>query len=241
MQTGLYVSLSSQIALDRRLTTLADNVANSTTVGFRATEVKFNQVVSDQKVADVAFVSQGNEFISTRSGGITETGGPLDFALKGEAWFQVETPSGPTLTRDGRFTLTDLGELVTLNGYPVLDAGGGPIQIDASNGPIQLSADGQLNQGGRPVAALGLFEADLSGGFVRAGNSGIIPSIAPEPVVDRIDAGVVQGYIEESNVNAIGEMTQLIQVTRAFESIASLMRDSEESMNEAVRTLGGSK
>ena len=241
MQTGLYVSLSSQIALDRRLTTLADNVANSTTVGFRATEVKFNQVVSDQKVADVAFVSQGNEFISTRSGGITETGGPLDFALKGEAWFQVDTPSGPTLTRDGRFTLTDLGELVTLNGYPVLDAGGGPIQIDVSNGPIQLSADGQLNQNGRPVAALGLFSADLSGGFVRAGNSGIIPSIAPEPVVDRVDAGVVQGYVEESNVNAIGEMTQLIQVTRAFESIASLMRDSEESMNEAVRTLGGSK
>ncbi len=241
MQTGLYVSLSSQIALDRRLTTLADNVANSTTVGFRATEVKFNQVISDQKVADVAFVSQGNEFISTRSGGITETGGPLDFALKGEAWFQVETPSGPTLTRDGRFTLTDLGELVTLNGYPVLDSGGGPIQIDVSNGPILLSSDGQLNQGGRPVAALGLFSADLSGGFVRAGNSGVIPSIAPEPVVDRVDAGVVQGYVEESNVNAIGEMTQLIQVTRAFESIASLMRDSEESMNEAVRTLGGSK
>ena len=241
MQTGLYVSLSSQIALDRRLTTLADNVANSTTVGFRATEVKFNEVVSNQKVADVAFVSQGKEFISTRSGGITETGGTLDFAIKGDAWFQVETPSGPTLTRDGRFTLTDAGELVTLNGYPVLDAGGAPIQIDATNGPIQLSADGQLNQNGRPVAALGLFDADLSGGFARAGNSGIISKIPPEPVVDRIDAGVVQGYVEESNVNAIGEMTQLIQVTRAFESIASLMRDSEESMNEAVRTLGGSK
>jgi flagellar basal-body rod protein FlgF len=241
MQTGLYVSLSSQIALERRLNTLADNVANSTTVGFRATEVKFNQVVSDQKVADVAFVSQGNEFISTRSGGITETGNLLDFAIKGDAWFQVETPSGPTLTRDGRFTLTDAGELVTLNGYPVLDAGGAPIQLDAANGPILLSADGQLNQNGRPVAALGLFEADLSGGFTRAGNSGIISTIPPEPVVDRIDAGVVQGYVEESNVNAIGEMTQLIQVTRAFESIASLMRDSEESMNEAVRTLGGSK
>ncbi|MCT7665888.1 flagellar basal-body rod protein FlgF [Shinella kummerowiae] len=241
MQTGLYVSLSSQLALDRRLTTLADNVANSTTVGFRATEVKFNQVVSDQKVADVAFVSQGNEFLSTRAGGMTETGGTLDFAIKGDAWFQVETPSGPTLTRDGRFTLTDAGELVTLNGYAVLDAGGGPIQLDAANGPILLSADGQLNQNGQPIAALGLFSADLSGGFTRAGNSGIITTIAPEPVVDRLDAGVVQGYVEESNVNAIGEMTQLIQVTRAFESIASLLRDSEESMNEAVRTLGGSR
>jgi flagellar basal-body rod protein FlgF len=83
MQTGLYVSLSSQLALERRMATLADNVANSTTVGFRATEVKFNQVVSDQKTADVAFVSEGKEFLSGRSGGITETGGPLDFAIKG--------------------------------------------------------------------------------------------------------------------------------------------------------------
>ena len=57
MQTGLYVSLSSQLALDRRLTTLADNVANSTTVGFRATEVKFNQVVSDQKTAEYVDLS----------------------------------------------------------------------------------------------------------------------------------------------------------------------------------------
>ena len=156
MQTGLYVSLSSQLALERRMATLADNVANSTTVGFRATEVKFNQVVSDQKTADVAFVSEGKEFLSGRSGGITETGGPLDFAIRGEAWFQVETPSGPTLTRDGRFTLTDAGDLVTLNGYPVLDAGGGPIQIDATAGPVTLSADGQLNQAGRPVTSLGI-------------------------------------------------------------------------------------
>ena len=241
MQTGLYVSLSSQLALERRMATLADNVANSTTVGFRATEVKFNQVVSDQKTADVAFVSEGKEFLSTRSGGITETGGPLDFAIKGDAWFQVETPAGPTLTRDGRFTLTDAGELVTLNGYPVLDAGGGPIQINAAAGPITLSADGQLNQAGRPVTSLGIFQADLSGGFVRAGNSGIITTIPPEPIVDRVDAGVVQGYVEESNVNAIGEMTQLIQVTRAFESVASLIRDSEDSMKDAMNTLGGSR
>ena len=99
MQTGLYVSLSSQLALDRRLTTLADNVANSTTVGFRATEVKFNQVVSDQKVADVAFVSQGNEFISTRSGGIgassSLTGFPSLRSVAGRAGSNGPAPRLP--------------------------------------------------------------------------------------------------------------------------------------------------
>ncbi len=91
------------------------------------------------------------------------------------------------------------------------------------------------------MTSLGIFQADLSGGFVRAGNSGIITTIPPEPIVDRVDAGVVQGYVEESNVNAIGEMTQLIQVTRAFESVASLIRDSEDSMKDAMNTLGGSR
>ena len=107
--------------------------------------------------------------------------------------------------------------------------------------PKRRAAVGREGQGHQDVAALGIFEADLSAGFVRAGNSGIIPSNRPQPIVDRVDAGVVQGYVEESNVNAIGEMTQLIQVTRAFENIAALMRSSEDSMNEAVRTLGGSK
>jgi len=241
METGLYVSLSSQIALDRRLTTLADNVANANTVGFRATEIKFNDVVADNGKAKVAFVDHGKEFLSTKSGGLTETNGMLDFAIRGDAWFAVETPSGQTLTRDGRFTLTDNGDLVTLNGHPVLDAGGAPIQIDGNAGPIKISADGQLNQNGQPVAALGLFEADLSAGYVRAGNSGIIPNTAPEPVVDRIDAGVAQGYVEESNVNAIAEMTQLITVTRAFESINALLQKSESSIDSAIRTFGGSQ
>lgn len=241
METGLYVSLSSQIALDRRLTTLADNVANANTVGFRATEIKFNDVVADNGKAKIAFVDHGQEYLSTRNGGMTETKGSLDFAIKGEAWFAVQTPLGQTLTRDGRFTLTENGDLVTLNGYPVLDAGGAPIQIDGNAGPVKLSADGQLNQNGQPVAALGLFEADLSAGFVRAGNSGIIPTLAPEPVVDRIDVGVAQGFVEESNVNPISEMTQLITVTRAFESINSLLQQSESSIDNAIKTLGGSR
>ena len=131
MQTGLYVAVSSQMALEKRMNTLADNVANANTVGFRATEVKFNQLIGDNKPAQVSFVSEGKEFLNTNNGGLNRTGNTLDFAIKGDAWFSVETPGGPALTRDGRFTLTETGDLVTLKGYPVLDAGGAPIQITA--------------------------------------------------------------------------------------------------------------
>lgn len=241
MQTGIYVGISAHMALERRMNTLADNIANATTTGFRATEVKFNQVVADTQTADVSFVSQGKEYISTRNGGMKHTGNMLDFAVKGDAWFSIETPSGQALTRDGRFTLTEAGDLVTINGYPVLDAGGAPIQLNGATGAPTASSDGVLYQNGQQVGAIGLFEADMSKGFTRVSNSGVIPALPAQPVVDRIDAGLVQGYTEESNVNPIAEMTQLITVTRAFESLNSLMRDGESSFNEAIKTLGGAK
>jgi len=241
MQTGLYVAVSSQIALEKRMNTLADNVANSSTVGFRSTEVKFNQMLGDTQPTRVAFVSKGEEFLNTNNGGLNRTGNPLDFAIKGDAWFSIDTPSGPVLTRDGRFTLTEAGDLVTLRGYPVLDAGGGPIQINAGAGEIKVGADGAIHQNGTQVAVLGLFEADFSNGFVRHDNSGVIPNSQPEPVVDRFDTGVMQGYVEESNVNPVQEMSQLIMVSRAFENITALMRDSETSLDEAIKTLGGSR
>jgi flagellar basal-body rod protein FlgF len=241
MQTGLYVAVSSQIALEKRMNTLADNVANSSTVGFRATEVKFNQLLGDTRPTKVSFVSEGQEFLNTNNGGLNRTGNELDFAIKGDAWFQIDTPAGPALSRDGRFTLTETGDLVTLRGYAVLDAGGAPIRLNSQASEIKVSADGAIQQDGTQVAALGLYEANFANGFSRYDNSAVIPNTAAEPVVDRFDVGVMQGYVEESNVNPVQEMSQLIMVSRAFENITSLMRDSEGSLDEAIKTLGGSK
>lgn len=243
MQSGLYVSLSSQIALERRLTTIADNMANLNTVGFRSTEIKFDEVLSKTRNdlnASIAFVSQGNDYLATRSGELQQTSNVLDFAVKGDAWFAIDTPAGMVLTRDGRFTIQETGQLVSVRGYPVLDAGGAPIQLNRAGGPPEVGADGAIMQDGVQVATLGLFTADIREGFIRHDNSGVITVDEPQPVVDNPEVSVLQGYIENSNVNGIGEMTQLIQVNRAFESISSLITESERSMSEAIRTLGGS-
>jgi flagellar basal-body rod protein FlgF len=238
VQDGLYVALSSQIALERRLNTIADNVANASTVGFRATGVKFEDVVSGVGEKSVSFASTGDTYLSTQSGSFRETGNPFDFAIRGDAWFGIETPAGTIMTRDGRFTMLETGQLVSIEGYPVLDAGGAPIQLDPRNGAPQAGADGVLRQDGQLVAAIGLYEFNPGTNFQRYGNSGIIPNGQPEPVVDRIDVGVAQGFVEDSNVNPILEMTRLIGVQRAFEQTAALMRSSEETFGEAVRTLG---
>lgn len=238
MQNGLYVALSAQVALEKRLNTIADNVANASTVGYRATGVKFEDVVSGLGQKSVSFTSSGDTFLSTQHGGMTQTGNPFDFAIRGDAWFGIDTPAGIVMTRDGRFTLSPEGQMVTLEGHPVLDAGGAPIQLDPRNGPPEASPDGTLRQDGRLVASLGLYEFNPGPNFVRYGNSGVVPPSAPLPVVDRIEAGVAQGFVEESNVNPVKEMTKLIMVQRQFENTAALMRQTESSFSDAIKTLG---
>ncbi len=238
MQHGIYVALSSQMALDRRLTTIADNVANVGTVGFRATGVKFEDVVSGLGDQSVAFASTGDTYLSTQSGAFRETGNPFDFAIRGDGWFGIQTPQGPVMTRDGRFTMLETGEIVTLEGYPVLDAGGAPVVVNPLDGPPQAGADGTLHQQGELVGALGIYEFQPGINFTRFGNSGIVPPTPPQPMVDRIDVGVVQGFVEDSNVNPILEITRLIQVQRAFDQVSALVRDSESALEQAISQLG---
>ena len=238
MRDSLYVALSSQIALERRLDTIADNVANASTIGFRATGVKFEDVVSGTGPKSVSFASSGKTYLSGAHGALTETGNPFDFAVQGDAWFAIDTPVGTVMTRDGRFSMNENGELMSIEGHPVLDAGGAPIQLDPRNGPPKAGADGSLRQNDQLVGSIGLYNFDPGENFVRYGNSGIVPSRTPEPVTDRSDIGVAQGFLEESNVNPVLEITRLIQVQRAFENTAALMRQTDSSTDEAIKTLG---
>lgn len=241
MQSGLYVALSSQISLEKRMNTIADNLANMNTVGFRATQMKFDDVMTKVEGAKVDYVSPGQEYLSSENGAMVQTKNPLDFAIRGDAWFSVNSPQGAALTKDGRFSMLQTGEIVSLEGYSVLDAGGAPITLNAADGPPTASKDGILYQNGRPVAQLGLFEADVGPNYTRVGNTAIIPAQQPQPVVNRSDIGVMQGFIEEANVNPILQMTQMITVSRTFEYVTQLMRDGESSMSDAIRTLGGAK
>jgi flagellar basal-body rod protein FlgF len=238
MQNGLYVALSSQIALENRLNTIADNVANANTVGFRATGVKFEDLVYGTGEKAMDFVTQGNTYLSTETGPLRQTENPYDFAIRGDGWFGISTPAGTIMTRDGRFTMLETGALVTVDGYPVLDAGGAAIVLDPREGAPTAGADGTLRQNGQLMGAIGLFDFDPGPNFTRYGNSGVVPDTPPQPLVDRPDVGVVQGFVEASNVNPVKEMTRLIMVQRAFDNAAALIRESEASYSDAIKTLG---
>ena len=237
MEVGISVGLSGQIATEQRLTSLAQNVANSRTVGFRATKIRFEEVLRQADEAQVAMVSEGQEFISPRTGGMEKTGNTLDFAIAGDAWFSVQTQAGNVMTKDGRFTLDTLGALTTLSGNPVLDAGGAPIQLDPTAGPIAVGTDGGIIQNNKQVAGLGLYSFDPGLDFVRYGESAFIANDTVEPLVDRGDVSVMQGYVEQSNVNPVHEITRLIAVQRGFEQNVAAVEKSEDSLQRLIQAL----
>ncbi|GJD52849.1 Flagellar basal-body rod protein FlgG [Methylobacterium crusticola] len=238
MQNGLYVALSSQIALEKRLTTTANNVANMATSGFRAEETRFAALLAQAGKGAVAFVGTGDTYLSRAAGPASKTDGALDVAVQGDAWLGVGGPSGPLYTRDGRMAMDATGQLRTLAGQPVLDPGGSPLLLDPQAGPPTIGRDGSIVQGTTPVGALGLFTLDPKAALSRAATNAVSASLPGRPVQDFTAIGVVQGFVEGSNVNPILEMTKLITVQRAFESAAAATSEAESSLQGAIKSLG---
>lgn len=238
MQPSLYVSLSGQMALMRRLDTVAHNVANVSTAGFRAEEIKFDELLSEKTDSPTAFVSAGSTYISRKAGEITRTENPFDVAVTGDAWLAFQGPGGPVYTRDGRMTMTPEGELRTLNGYPVLDVGGAPIQLNPTAGAPAIASDGTISQGLTRAGALGLFTIPDQAKLARFENSGVLPDVAAQPALDFNRVGVMQGFMEQANVNPVSEISRLIQIQRSFDSISNTLTRSEETLSSAVRALG---
>ncbi|WP_245944042.1 flagellar basal-body rod protein FlgF [Acuticoccus kandeliae] len=238
MSSDIYVSLSGQIAMDTRLATVANNVANMRTGGFRAELVTFDTVLSDYRRDQVAFAAVDTVTIDRTPGPIEVTGNPLDVAIVGDGWFGVATPSGLAYTRDGRFTISPEGDLQTLTGYGVADEGGAPIQVQPADGPLAIGGDGTITQSGRVVGVLGLFSIAPEAGLTRYGDSAVLSDRPAEPIADRVANGVRQGYREGSNVNAVQSITELIEIQRAFERADSAAKDRYASLEQAVRILG---
>lgn len=228
------------MALQKRMETIAQNVANLSTAGYRAEEVRFESILSDISQSPTAFASRGETYLSRQSGGFTQTENRLDVAIKGDAFLAINTPAGQVYTRDGRFKMSPEGELQTLNGHPVLDVGGAPIQLNPAGGDLKIAANGAISQDGQQVGAIGMFTIDPNAKLKRYENSGVIPDIAAEPALDFSKVGLAQGYIENANVNPVSEITKMIMVSRSFEAVTNAMKQADSQESESIRALGPS-
>src|SRR4051794_9310015 len=142
MQSALYVGLSAQVTLEKRLQTIANNVANISTAGFRTDVVKFETILSRAAANPVAFSTAGDNIISREAGSVTETGNPLDVAVVGQGWLAFAGPNGTVYTRDGRLQIAPNGDIQTMTGFPVVDPGGAQIIVDPTGGPLSIASSG---------------------------------------------------------------------------------------------------
>jgi flagellar basal-body rod protein FlgF len=241
IENAQLIGLSRQIALQRQMDVVANNMANMTTTGFKAEQVLFEEYVMpvardrDFLRADqpLSFVQDWATIHDLSAGGMEQTGSDLDVALQGDGFFAVQTPSGDRWTRAGNFQLSSTGALVDSNGNPVLGEGG-PISFGPEETGILIGADGSVSSSAGAKGKLRLVEFDRPQALVREGSnlfSGGTPRAA-------VNTRAIQGFVEGSNVSGISEMSEMIRVTRAYESIASLTQRQDDLRRSAIQRLG---
>ena len=169
-------------------------------------------------------------------GSLNETGNSFDFAIEGDAFFRVQTAEGERYTRNGQFTIDDQGQLTTQAGQ-VVQGDGGPIVVDFEKGPVAVGPDGTVSQGQEIIGKLAVYRFDDRASLEKTGDnlfrnvSNLQPQAAP-------DAKVRQGMLEASNVKPILEMTRLIEISRAYESVTRMMESTNELTRRSVERLG---
>ncbi|MGV9005164.1 MAG: flagellar basal-body rod protein FlgF [Brevundimonas sp.] len=242
MENATYIGLSRQMTLRRELDIVANNIANANTSGFKTEQLLVGTEIGTRARNDnvrpgVSFVLDNGVGRDFGQGALTQTSRPLDFAIEGEGtFFKLQDGAGEAYTRDGAFTLDPEGRLTTQAGVPVL-GDGGEIILNPALGEPAVAADGTISQNGRPAGRLGLVRFDTLGAIEKGGD-GLYRNTSNAVAIDATDARVRQGMLETSNVNSILEITNLINVSRAYETITRMMEQTTDLSKRAVERLG---
>lgn len=237
MDNASYTTLTRQSGLLREMQSVANNIANMSTTGFRREGVVFSEHVKalEDGGASLSMASAHARATDTRQGPLTMTGGTYDFAIEGEGFFVVRTPEGEFLTRAGSFTPGPEGELLTPDGAEVLDSGGSPIFVPLGTTSVSLAPDGTLAADGQPIAQLGIvepidpLELTRQEGTRFNAPSGYAPVEFPN---------AMQGFLEGSNVSPVAEITRMIEVQRAYELGQNFLNSEDERIRSVLRSFG---
>lgn len=237
MENATYTALTRQSGLMNEMRVVANNLANVSTTGFRTEGVIFAEYVRalgpDDPSLSMATASARDTVLL--QGTLSQTGGSFDLAIEGDGFFLVETPGGERLTRAGAFTPNENGDLVTPEGYRVLDAGGAPVFVPQGAGPVGIAPDGTVSAGGQPVGQIGLVIPSDSSAMVREDGVRFRADDGYEPA---LTGRMLQGFLEESNVDPVLEIARMIEVQRAYELGQSFLDKEDERIRGALRALG---
>lgn len=267
----LWVPLSGAIAQQRNVETIANNVANANTPGFKRDQLAFKEYMTalDKGVEDIDlpnkewspedfYRSYGAEYAQVRvdgsytdfeQGQLSPTGNHFDVALHGEGFLEVLTPGGIRYTRRGSLTLDVDGNLTTDQGFKVLkkldpsEQNERPLQPEerfikfSQPGPITITLQGDVLSGSNQVASLSVVEFNDRHALKKEGHSLFINPHGDNLKREDIKTAVHQGFMEQSNVNAVAEMSQLIKANRNFETIQRVIKAYDQVSAKGVNEI----
>jgi flagellar basal-body rod protein FlgF len=239
MENSLSVILSRQSVLGRQMDTIATNLANTSTAGFKAEKLLYKEVPERTTrngerlslVHDVTYLRDMSE------GQMSKTDNTFDLAISGNGFFVVNTIQGERYTRHGAFSLDNQGQLVTLTGAPVLGEGNAPILVPPGTVNVTITADGTISADSQQIGKVQVVEFDQPSALVKEGDSLYrAQDQAPRPAAE---SRVQQGMIEGSNVKSVAEMTRMIEVARSYQSAARMAEAEHERIRNAINIIVG--
>lgn len=234
MENTLFIALSRQMTVRRQLDTVANNLANANTPGFKAERLMFVEYLSKSPGGknDMHFVQDLASARDHSQGTMDKTGNALDFAVDGPGWFVVQLANGETrYTRDGNFRLNQEGLLINRNGNPVLGDGDAPIAFQNTDRNITVRADGTVLADERVRGRIKVVEFENQYQMKKAEGNLYVAGAEPK---DAEESSIVQGMIEGSNVKPILEITEMMRALRSFQGAAKLIDNEHERQRRAI-------
>lgn len=249
MENASLVGLSRQIALQRELDVVANNIANLNTTGYKSDNTVFQEFMMPVARANqfrgadrqLSFVQDRATWIDLSQGPVETTGNPLDVAVSGNAFLTVQTPRGERYTRNGALQINSQGQLVTSEGLQVVGQNG-PIVFQPSDREISIGIDGLISvrEGQNTIdAQRGKLKLASFVQPQRLQKDGTSTYMAPAGVTPQAptNAKVTQGAVEKSNVQSVMEMTRMVQITRAYTETAQILQNQSDMRRSAIEKL----
>jgi len=241
MIKGIYTSAVGMTPNKIKLDVIANNLANISTTGFKKDNI-FVRILKSS-VLDIN-KNGGNElsglyiteYTSFDQGNFKQTGNPLDLAINGNGFFVVQTPDGPRYTRNGNFTITGDGRIVNSNGYALIGLGGEiklPNITELKDSDIRVTNKGEVYVNDKFIDRIKVvWFNDLTKLRKSSSTSFVADNDAGE--IDLVEGyEIYQGFLEESNVNAVEEMVRMIEASRIYESNYKSVQHQDDTLAKA--------
>ncbi len=237
MQITTDVVLSRLVGQQRSLDVSAHNIANASTPGFKGERMVFADWIAPKTGAEPGGVDFSQDRLSYRemsAGTISHTGNPLDLAVTGDGWFTVQTPRGPRLTRGGRFTLGADGTITDQSGAALLDSQGKPIQIGPTDGTITVAADGAISSDNGQIGRIGVVRPRDNVHLLAEGGDTLRADVPTSPVAA---PQIIQGALEESNVQPILAISDMTTLLREFQFTNQFLQAESDRVQQTIDKL----